>query len=129
MSQEPNPAPAAGILLVDDEPFMLRFLSRCLAWRNYRFTPHADPEAALAEFTRDPAAFSLLITDESMPKLGGLDLAARCREIRPDLRIIVCTGFDADNSATSTAGIELQGILRKPIVAEDLYQAIGAALK
>jgi DNA-binding NtrC family response regulator len=118
-----------GILLVDDEPFMLRFLSRCLSRRNYRFTPHDDPEAALTEFSRDAGACDLLITDESMPKISWLELAARRREVRPDLRVIVCTGFDADSSATTTTGMVLQGILQKPIVADDLYQAISAALK
>ena len=59
----------------------------------YKVTIKSDSISALEEFKSNPLKYSLLVTDQTMPKMFGTELAARMKEIRPDLKVVIITGF------------------------------------
>ena len=81
------------ILLVEDEKAQRTSLAEGLERLGYRVTARAEGRTALASFRKDPGAFDLVITDQIMPRMSGLELAAELVKIGPDIPIILCTGF------------------------------------
>ena len=115
---ESKPAPpGAGqqILLVDDEPSICNVLNQMLSRAGYLVTAHTDPQQALKEFLARPAAFDLLFTDLTMPGLTGVELAQKVFEIRPDLPVVITTGFGGDVVAEATAHTHIVRVLEKPV--------------
>lgn len=93
LEQAPTPAAAAHILVVDDEVSLVYFLRELLVRRGFTVTVASDSREALDLFAADPAAFDVVVTDQTMPGLSGLQLAARMLEMRPGLPVILCTGY------------------------------------
>ena len=104
-SDEPELALGAGqhVLLVDDEPVVLSACQQLLMRLNYEVTACDSPERALELLRRQPAVYDLLITDQAMPDLTGPALAAAARHLRPDLPIVLATGFLDDTARADVA--------------------------
>ena len=118
-----------NILLVDDERPILSSVSKALKRLGYSVTVAADGVEAFDLFSPDPDSFDLVMTDLTMPRMNGVALAAKIREVRPDVPIILCTGFNdiiTDQEARSKG---VTGLIFKPVGTADLDMAIGAALK
>jgi CheY-like chemotaxis protein len=101
---------------------------RLLEKLGYTVTGKNSSIEALALFKSAPDDFDLVITDMTMPQMVGTEFAAKLIETRPDIPVIICTGF-SDNVQIETA--QLLGIrdyLRKPILSVDLYSKVRAAL-
>ncbi|MGA2227945.1 MAG: PAS domain S-box protein, partial [Syntrophobacteraceae bacterium] len=81
------------ILLVDDESTLMEMATSILERLGYKVTGQTDSVNALEVFRLSPDEFDLVITDYTMPKLTGLDLAREVRRIRPDMPVLLCTGF------------------------------------
>jgi len=116
------------VMIVDDEEIVLQVAAEILQRLGYRTIVHHDPEAALQSFTADPHACDLVITDLTMPKLKGTELAAQLWQIRPDLPVVLCTGF---NASSAGAGAALPARLRhlaKPFTVEALAIAVAESL-
>jgi CheY-like chemotaxis protein len=126
----PSPTPGRGerVLAVDDEVELLALTTDMLAAGGYRVTPHPDPQAAVAVLERDPAAFDALVTDQSMPGLTGIELAARARAVRPDLAVLLVTGYGHALGDEDTVAASVDAVLSKPYSAEDLLRALDQAL-
>jgi signal transduction histidine kinase/ActR/RegA family two-component response regulator len=123
--------PHAGceqILLVDDEHMILEVQQQSLELRGYRALAYGDPVQALDAFTQSPREIDLVVTDLTMPHMNGLELTKQLRQHRPDLPVILCTGFgDATTERTAEQlGIDL--LLRKPLLTSELADAIRHAL-
>jgi signal transduction histidine kinase/CheY-like chemotaxis protein len=115
---ESKPAPPGSgqhILLVDDEPPICNVLSQMLSQAGYRVTACSDPQEALKEFLARPGEFDLLFTDLTMPGLTGVELAKRIFEVRPDLPVVLTTGFGGDVVADTTAHTHIVRVLEKPV--------------
>jgi signal transduction histidine kinase/ActR/RegA family two-component response regulator len=115
---ESKPAPSGSgqhILLVDDEPPICNVLSQMLSRAGYLVTAHSDPQEALKEFLARPAEFDLLFTDLTMPGLTGVELAKRVFKVRPDLPVVLTTGFGGDVVADTTAHTHILKVLEKPV--------------
>ncbi len=113
-----KPAPPGTgqfILLVDDEPSICNVLSQMLTRTGYRVTAYTDPQEALKEFRTRPAEFDLLFTDLTMPGLTGVELAKQVFEVRPDLPVVLTTGFGGDVVADTTAHTHIVRVLEKPV--------------
>lgn len=111
------------ILLVDDEPEIIRLLTRRLRRQGYEVTPETDSGQALARLQQ--GSFDLAIVDFMMPGMNGLDLAAQCCRRRPGLKILMLTGSPVIDE------IERAGYacLRKPLESlQDLDVAIERLL-
>ncbi len=116
--QESKPAPPGTgqhILLVDDEPPICNVLSQMLSRIGYLVTAHSDPHEALKEFLARPAEFDLLFTDLTMPGMTGVELAKRVFEVRPDLPVVLTTGFGGDVVTNTTAHTHIVRVLEKPV--------------
>lgn len=125
-------SPAMGresILVVDDERAIRRFCQRSLTPLGYRIHSTGEPEAALADFKRDPAAFDLVITDQHMPGMTGDSLARRLRKVRPDIPIILFTGFSSEISEEAARDAGIDEVVPKPVLASQLTTAIRRVLE
>jgi PAS domain S-box-containing protein len=103
------------ILVIDDEPSILKVMQRNLAHLGYRVTAEGDSRQALALFTADPTAFDLVLTDMTMPKLTGDRLAKAMLSIRPDLPIALCTGYSRLIDAQQVKADGIRALLMKPV--------------
>jgi CheY-like chemotaxis protein len=116
------------VLLVDDEAFVLDMGAEMLTILGYTVTTTQDPRAALEDIRRDPHGVDLVITDLAMPVLKGDDLARAISEVRADLPIVLCTGFNDPEQKCPDADLLFKGLLHKPFKKEDLQRAIQGAL-
>ncbi len=118
----------ARILVVDDEAAIGRFLKELLEAQGYEVEVSEDPRQALARFEADPGDLDLVITDQTMPGMSGLRLAACMRARRPDLPVILCSGFSdlVDENSAREAGIA--AFLSKPIDMNSLLAKISELL-
>ncbi|HNY63870.1 MAG TPA: PAS domain S-box protein [Deltaproteobacteria bacterium] len=117
------------ILMVDDETAILELTKSMLEPMGYAVTSTSSSRKALEIFTKDPAAFDLVITDQTMPLLTGMSLASRLLSIRPDLPVILVTGFNEAVSRESALQNGIRVFLDKPFTRRALASAIHEALK
>ena len=75
---------------------------------------------ALAAFRNDPEGFDLVITDVAMPDMAGDRLAVEMKKIRPDIPILLCTGFSERMTSEKIRDLGVQGLLTKPMLTRDL---------
>lgn len=116
------------ILVVDDEESIGTMLRRMLEGLGYKVTIRYSSPDALAAFQRGPGQFDLVITDMTMPNMTGMELSGKLLDIRPDIPIILTTGFSemVDEETAKAAGI--REYLLKPIIKQKLSAAIRKAL-
>ncbi|MEJ2641231.1 MAG: response regulator [Desulfosarcinaceae bacterium] len=103
------------ILVIDDEPAILKVMQRNLSYLGYRVTTQGDSRQALALFTADPTAFDLVLTDMTMPKMTGDRLAKAMLSIRPDIPIALCTGYSRQIDAQQVKADGIRALLMKPV--------------
>jgi len=129
-AQDPAPLPKGrgNILLVDDEAGLAELGKEMISSLGYTVTSRSSSVEALEAFRFKPDAFDLLITDHYMPNMSGLRLTEEILKIRPDLPVILCTGFDRPMSTARLQTLGIREIIHKPIVLHQLGQAIGELL-
>ena len=122
------PQITARILFIDDELTIASMTQKILEKMGCTAKCYTSSVAALEAFLNAPKSYDLVITDLAMPELNGFDLARGMLEIRPDLPVILITGFSESVSEEEVkkAGIKL--FLQKPLSVESLATAIGSAL-
>ena len=118
----------ARVLLVDDEPSLVEVGCDVLEHLGYRPRGCCDPLEALALVEADPSAFDLVVTDLTMPGLTGDQLAARLVAIRPDLPIVLATGFEAALTPEAARRVGIRALVRKPLDLKGLAQVVAEAL-
>ncbi len=126
-----EPAAAGGgatILFVDDEPAIVRLAARMLRAMDYDPVIACDGNEALELFRADPDQFDLVITDLAMPNLSGPELARELAAIRPDLPVLLCTGFSRRYSLREAEDDGFRGVIKKPIIMRQLADAVASAL-
>ncbi len=103
------------VMVVDDEPMITDVVGRGLRKLGFQVTGFVDGIEALEVFRKDPDAFDVVITDQTMPNITGFELASHLSSIRPNLPIILSTGYTKtiDESEMRTAGISY--FLSKPL--------------
>ncbi len=119
---------AAAVLFVDDEAMVARMGKRTLTQLGYDVTTATNSREALATFCADPERFDIVITDQTMPELTGLGLAQELLAIRPDLPIVLATGYSeqVDEQTSKAAGI--REYIKKPIEIRVLAEIIEEVL-
>jgi len=126
----PTAAQGEHILIVDDEAGIVKVLKRLLVRAGYQASAYTDPRAALADFSLHPEQFDLLFTDLTMPGMNGLELAGKIQGIRPELPVIIATGF-AGSLITAEQLAELPNIRRtveKPVSPDNIISLISEVL-
>lgn len=115
------------ILVVDDEPMVVRAVSQILARLGFTVLSAAGPSEATAQFTAAEGGVDLLLTDVVMPEGGGRKLVQQLREREPALRVLFMSGFTGHESVRDAN--ELPGpLLTKPFTAARLVAAVQDAL-
>ena len=127
--QEVFPPGTERILFVDDEVTLAELGTHMLEPFGYRVIKTTSSEEALETFRADPGAFDLLITDMTMPVLTGKELAREIKFLRPDLPIILCTGFSELINETKARESGIDAFLMKPYAVGDLVRTIHRVLK
>ena len=117
------------ILFVDDEPMLVDICIQTLTAIGYQVTGLTSCREALTLFSTNPDRFDLLITDMTMPEMTGDRLAGNARAIRPDLPVILLTGFSEKIQGQSPQQLNADTILFKPIGKTNLAQAIHSLLQ
>ena len=117
-----------SVLLVDDEAVLLDVGEQILGSLGYRVTAISSPVEALELFGKNPAAFDIVITDQTMPGLTGYELAQRLMEIRKDVPVILCTGYSDLVTAESASAGGIQAFVMKPLNRLAIAETIRKAL-
>jgi PAS domain S-box-containing protein len=125
---QPTPKGTGRILFVDDEEILVEMGKGMLERMGYTVTAHKHSLEAWAAFMEAPDKFDLLITDLTMPGLTGLDLARRMLKIRPDLPIILCTGFSHMMNESTAKAVGIREFALKPITMATIGQLIKKVL-
>jgi CheY-like chemotaxis protein/anti-sigma regulatory factor (Ser/Thr protein kinase) len=132
-SEEDDPVTAMPhgsetILFVDDEEDIVSMRTRMLSYLGYRVLPATSPEQALGYFTRGEEQIDLLITDHTMPRMTGLQLAAEINALHPDLPIILCSGYSEAVTLEEALEAGVRRFLAKPVDMRLLAMAIREIL-
>ena len=125
-------APERGrgtILFVDDEPAIGEAVAGGLASLGYEVEVHAVPEEALAAFAESPTRFDAVVTDLSMPGLDGAELTRRVKALRPDVPVLLTTGYAEKLTPEGAAALGASMLLMKPYRRRDLGRALRAAIR
>ena len=127
----PPELPAHGterILYVDDEMMLAEMFPMMLKHLGYQVTTRTSGLEALALFKNGPEAFDLVITDQTMPGMTGVDMAREMLRIRPNLPIILCTGYSSTVSAEKARAIGIKSFVQKPLTEKDIAATIRQVL-
>jgi PAS domain S-box-containing protein len=116
------------VLFVDDEPMLAEMGQAMLERLGYTVTSRTSSLEALATFSNQPDAFDLVITDQTMPGMTGVDLARRMLQIRPQLPIILCTGYSTQISAEKAQQYGIRGFALKPLTRKDIATMVRKVL-
>ncbi|MBT3192526.1 MAG: response regulator [Verrucomicrobia bacterium] len=124
-------APPSGnerILFVDDEQGIAKMATHMLTSLGYEPVVTSNSLKALEIFEENPNGFDILVTDQVMPDLTGSELAMRLREIRPELPVVICSGFSGKLTEEKAEQLGINEFLIKPISRRELGEAIRRAL-
>nr|WP_319493481.1 ATP-binding protein [uncultured Desulfobacter sp.] len=116
------------ILLVDDEEPVAQIEMQMLNRLGYEVTMYTSSRQALECFQADPQGFDLLLTDVTMPELTGDKLAKKVLAIRPDIPILLCTGFSEKIDKQKADQLGIKGFLMKPVVKSDMARMVRQIL-
>jgi len=128
---EPSNGAAKGnerILLIDDEEQIISMEQQMLENLGYQVTARTDSIEALDEFAKQPQNFDLVITDMTMPHMTGDELAQKLLDIKPDIPVILCTGFNEDITEEKALSMGIQKFVMKPVIKNDLATSIRTVL-
>ncbi|MDZ7686263.1 MAG: response regulator [Gammaproteobacteria bacterium] len=116
------------ILLVEDDPDILKLIQRALARSGYDIEPAVGPTEAL-ELASAGARFDLVITDVIMPTKNGLDLVREIRAHQPDIRVLFMSGYSADILDELDDVEREQAFIQKPFNKSDFVDRVAAVLR
>ena len=122
------PVGTERILFVDDESTIGEMQKQSLERLGYTVTVMTSSVSALETFRSASASFDLVITDMTMPNMTGEKLAQAVKAIRPDIPVILCTGFSEKVNAKTAMGLPVDEFLMKPVDKEKMAKTIRKAL-
>jgi CheY-like chemotaxis protein len=116
------------ILIVDNEKALVALAEETLAELGYEPIGFSSSIDALEAFREAPQRFDVILTDESMPELTGTDLAREVALLRPDLPIVLMSGFGGAQLHERAQAFGIRELLRKPLQRKDLAECFGRVL-
>jgi len=116
------------ILVVDDEESVGRFMGELLEGQGYKTTIMDSASHALEVFSKNPKLFDLMLTDQTMPELSGVELAKKYLALRPGFPVILCTGYSENINKEKASAIGIRGYIEKPMKANMLFDLIKSLL-
>lgn len=128
-SLQPLESHSANILLADDEPAVRRTLCKILERGGYQVTTVTNGQEAVDVFRANPDSFHCVVLDLSMPKLDGAEAFAKLRKIRPNLQVILSSGFAEQEILNRFEGQGLAAAVQKPTSMHVLHEKVAKALE
>jgi len=125
---EKYPTGCERILIVDDEEQIVLLEQMMLERLGYQTTVRTSSPDALAAFRANPSKFDLVICDRGMPNMTGEQLARELILIKPEIPIVICTGFCDETDMQCAMAIGIKGFLTKPVAAGDLARMVRKVL-
>lgn len=122
-----KPDAALRVWVVDDDPVVALYLGELLHEHGHAVTTIADPRQALSDCAADPQRVDVLVTDQRMPALSGDRLASAMLALRPQIRVILYTGYSEPIDEPRARTLGVQHFFRKPFNARALLQAVRDA--
>ncbi|MGB5684418.1 MAG: MASE3 domain-containing protein [Candidatus Electrothrix sp.] len=122
------PAGTERILVVDDDQELVRMNQRILETLGYQTLAYTDSSEALAAFQQQPGAVDLVLTDMTMPKMTGDELTRKLLALRPDLPVIICTGFSELIDEEKARELGARALMMKPLTKRELACAVRQVL-
>ncbi len=137
--QEPVQAPAPAetvrpgrgrrVLYVDDEDALVYLVTRLLQRFGYEVSGFVDPAQALLEFRKDPFAFDVIVTDLAMPGMSGFDLARAMLTTRPDIPIVMTSGYVRPQDRETAQAVGVLDLVLKPDTLEQLGRVLDRVFR
>ena len=118
-----------SVLIVDDDASVLESTQEMLESLNYRTSARNSTVEALEFVRAQPQRFDMIISDFSVPHLNGLEFASAVKKLRPDLPIIICTGFSYDERLEKAEKDGMVGLINKPIIRSELARKIAVVFQ
>ena len=122
------PTGSGRILLVDDEEALVETGKDILARLGYEVTSMTSGREALALVKEDPSRFDLVITDQTMPEITGVELAKEILALRADMPIILCTGFSHLVDARKAKAAGIKAFAMKPLTRREIAKTVRKLL-
>ncbi len=116
------------VLIVDDEHIIVELEKKMLEQLGYEVTARTSSIEAFEAFCASPEKFDMVITDMTMPQMTGIQLARKLMEIKPNLPIILMTGFSKQFDQSAAMAMGIKGFLMKPVVKRVLAETIRNVL-
>ena len=126
---QPAARPGGTILVIDDEDVVRDTACTVLESSGFRVICESDGPAGIERLRREGAAIDLVLLDLRMPRMGGDEAIGHLREVRPDVRVVVTSGFDEQEVRGRFAEWKISGVLKKPYTAEQLVAAVREPLR
>lgn len=116
------------ILFVDDEQILVDLTCAMLERLGYKVTGYADAKDAFQEFVKAPDDFDLVLTDQTMQGMDGLNLMVRIKDVRADMPVVICTGLSDNISIEDLVINGCSGLVSKPYSLVQLGETVRQVL-
>lgn len=116
------------LLIVDDEQSIINIMERSIKSMGYSIDATTSSKKALQLFRNDPSRYDLIITDQTMPELTGEALCNKILQTRPDIPIIMCTGYSTKIDKEAARELGVTRFLMKPVSKVELARAIRESI-
>ncbi len=127
-SARPVPRGSESILVVDDETALVKIFQRMLKSMGYRVQAFSSSPDALEAFQAAPDSYDLVITDMNMPHMTGIELTRALISLKPQIPVIVCTGFSEWITAEQVEALGIRAVIMKPVLKSQMAEAIRRVL-
>ena len=115
-------------MVVDDEKHIVEMYKRMLGLLGYQVDSRTSPVEAIEALRSNPMKYDLILTDMTMPQMNGYNFAKNITVIRPDLPVILCTGFSDQINEEKARSVGIHAFLLKPVLFQDLANALRRVL-
>jgi CheY-like chemotaxis protein len=127
--KEPPAAPLSRtILVVDDDEAVLRLGCEFIRYLGFRSIGATNGEEAVTLFEKYSDEIVVVLLDQTMPKMDGLSTFRELKRLRPDVRVILSSGFDVQDASQRFSGEGFMGFIQKPYVLKELQEKIDRVL-
>lgn len=117
------------ILMVDDEEMLVMIAKEILEDFGYNVFVETNGLVAEENFNKNPELYDLVVCDLSMPEISGIDLITKFKAIRPNLPVILCTGYEEGDLQEEMKKCKIDLLIQKPFEISELAEEIGKILK
>ncbi len=126
---EPSLTRGRHVLVVDDEVSLVYFIRELLQRKGFEVSIATDSHEAWDLFSANPEAYDLVVTDQTMPGLSGVQLAGKMITLRQDLPVMLCTGYSDVVDETNIAQYGIQAFMPKPLDSKEFLRTIDEMLE